>query len=141
MKQTPVSLRQYALEQITLLLGRVAFEIRRARKKSDDDAVHDLRVSIRRFTQALRVFDDVLPDGEARRIRKQLRPVMELAGKVRNLDIARELVREAKIRHDGLLDQLSAERRSSRQQLMDALRELLSRDFSSRWRERLQLNS
>jgi hypothetical protein len=24
---------------------------------------------------------------------------------------------------------------------MDALRELLSRDFSSRWRERLQLNS
>jgi CHAD domain-containing protein len=142
MKQAPLSLRHYATEQISARLGRVAFEVRRARKKSDDDTVHDLRVSIRRFTQALRVFDDLLPDGEGRRVRKQLRPVMKLAGEVRNLDIARELVRESKTAQNAaLLDQLSAERRSSRQHLMEALRDLLSRDFSGRWRERLQLNA
>jgi CHAD domain-containing protein len=141
MKDAAQSLQQYALEQTAMRLGRVAFEIRRTRRKADDEAVHDLRVSIRRFTQALRVFQDLLPAGQARKIRKRLRSIMTIAGEVRNLDIAREMVMESKIRQaQSLPDALSQERRDAERRLKDALRRLYASDFSDHWRQRLELN-
>jgi CHAD domain-containing protein len=141
MKDAAQSLQQYALEQTAMRLGRVAFEIRRTRRKADDEAVHDLRVSIRRFTQALRVFQDLLPAGQARKIRKRLRSIMTIAGEVRNLDIAREMAKESGIRQaQSLPDALGEERRDAERRLKDALRRLYASDFSDHWRQRLELN-
>lgn len=56
-----------------------------------EDAVHDLRVSIRRLLEALRAFKPQIDKHERRHLRKQLRRIMRAAGQARNLDIAVEL--------------------------------------------------
>jgi inorganic triphosphatase YgiF len=86
--QPPI--RQYAVEQITSRLGRLVFECKRCGKALDPDAVHDLRVSIRRLNQSLRTFGSLLPDGEPRKVRRQARRLMRLAGEIRNRDVALE---------------------------------------------------
>ena len=136
------TIRQYAKQQTAARLGRVVFELRRARKPANEEAIHHLRVAIRRFAQATRVFSTLIPDGESKKIRKKLRGVMKLAGEVRNLDIARTLIRESKVAHGGpLLEQVAAERKEAVRRLAEALRELADRDFSTRWRQRLQLDT
>ena len=67
---------------------------------------------------------------------------MKLAGEVRNLDIARTLIKESKVAHARpLLDHVAAERKEAMRRLADALRDLADRDFSTRWRQRLQLDA
>jgi CHAD domain-containing protein len=141
MKNAAPSIAGFANEQTATRLGRVVFELRRARRKADEDAVHDLRVSIRRFTQALRVFPNLLPEGQAKKIRKRLRPVMKIAGEVRNLDIAAELVKESKIpRGRALIEALAVERRAAQRRLKEALRQLDGAGLADRWRRRLALD-
>jgi CHAD domain-containing protein len=135
-----MTMRQYAVDQVAQRLRRVAFELKRAKAKMDDEAVHDLRVSIRRFSQSLRVFSSLLPKSEARKIRKKLRRVMKIAGEVRNLDIAAQMVAESKIRGlKPLLTEITESRKELQRQLLETLRQLANRDFTTRWRERLQL--
>ena len=134
------SLRDYAVDHVASRLGRLAFEVRRARKKMDDEAVHDLRVSIRRFTQSLRVFAALLSKREARHIRVRLRELMHLAGAVRDLDIARELILQSRIPvGPALLAGLAAQRKEAQRALADELHHFVRRDLTSRWRERLHL--
>ena len=98
------------------------------------DAVHDLRVAIRRLNQCLRLFRDFFPPGEARSIRRQLRKLMDLAGDVRNYDIAVELVKKSKT---PVIPELATERRRARRKLVNALNAWSRRDSSQKWRERL----
>jgi CHAD domain-containing protein len=136
-----MTIRAFAVQQIAQRLGRVAFESRRVRKSPGDDAVHDLRVSIRRFSQAVRVFSRLLPEAPARKIRKRLRAIMKLAGEVRNLDIAAELITASRLEGSRpLAQQLAADRKEAARHLVEALRQLNQRDFSTRWRERLELD-
>ena len=64
-----LTLRQYAHETLRSRLGRVAFELRHTRQSLDAERIHDLRVSIRRLTAALRIFGDAVPAAEAKRVR------------------------------------------------------------------------
>jgi CHAD domain-containing protein len=57
-------------------------------RRLDKETVHQLRVSIRRLQAALRLM------GQTKN-RRSLRPLMQLAGAVRNCDITLELVRKA----------------------------------------------
>jgi CHAD domain-containing protein len=135
-----VNIHDYAAEQVARRLGRVAFEIHRAGRKTDDEAVHDLRVSIRRLTQALRVFSRLLPAREARKIRKRLGPLLKLAGRVRDIDVARELIAASRVPGTRTWTaRLAAEREEARRALATEIYSFLSRDFTERWRERLQL--
>jgi CHAD domain-containing protein len=90
-------MRRYALEQISGLLNRLAFEVEHARAVRDADAVHDLRVTIRRFGRSLRAFSPFVPPRAVKQIKNQLRHMMDLAGEVRNRDITMDLLREAQI--------------------------------------------
>lgn len=75
------------------LAGRVArFNQMRqaAARRLDKETVHQLRVSIRRLQAVLRLMDQA-------ENRRALRPLMQLAGAVRNCDIALELVRAARL--------------------------------------------
>ena len=47
---------QFASAQAARLLGKLAIQVRHAAKHPNEDAIHDLRVSIRRFSQCLREF-------------------------------------------------------------------------------------
>ncbi len=90
-------MRKYALEHVAALLDRLTLEVEHSRAARDVDAVHDLRVTIRRFGQSLRVFAPYLPKHAVRQVRAQLHHIMELAGEVRNRDITMELLVEAKM--------------------------------------------
>ena len=74
---------EYANAQASSRLGALAFEVHRASQTPDADAIHDLRVNIRRFAQSLLVFRSLLPQKEARKVRKRLRRMMDLAGAIR----------------------------------------------------------
>lgn len=134
-------LREYARETLRTRLGRVAFELRHARQSLDAERIHDLRVSIRRFTAALRIFADALPPGEAKRVKKDLKEIMGPAGAVREVDIALELASGAGIPESSpLLAILRAQRTEGERRLLEGIRAAWRRDASMRWRERLQLN-
>ena len=135
-----LTLRDYALETLRSRLGRVAFELRHTRHSVEEERIHDLRVSIRRLTAAMRIFADVLPAGEARRVRKDLKEIMEPAGTVRELDIALELAGRAGIeRSSPLVAILQAQRAEGERRLLEGIRAAWHRNASLRWRERLQL--
>jgi CHAD domain-containing protein len=134
------AIRRYAVEQTARLLGRLVFEIHRAARTHDPDAIHDLRVSIRRFNQGLRVFSQFFPAREARKIRRRLRVIMDAAAKVRDRDIARELFLLAGVAGvEPICQTLAAQRRENEIELRDLLKRFETRDYSSRWRARLGL--
>ena len=135
---TPIP--RFALRQTRALLRRLATRANRAAKAGDEEAIHDLRVAIRRFTQALRVFGQFLPRGKTRKIRRRLKDIMNAAAEVRNRDIALDMVGDAELGPDSPLPGvLRAQREEARRNLVRLLKKWNSRDFSRRWREQLEL--
>jgi CHAD domain-containing protein len=109
--------------------------MRRVRHGAGEEAVHDLRVSLRRFFAALRIFRDLFPRRHADRIRKELRLVLKLAGEVRNRDIALALAQEAGVGPRAAVTLgLHRQRKESVHVLKNALHQAESRDVAQRWR-------
>ena len=130
------SLKDYAKAQIEARLSKTLFEMRRARRGADAEGVHDLRVSLRRLFAALRVFRDLFARKHAGRIRKELRPVLKLAGEVRNRDIGLALAQEAGVGSRAAARvALQRERKAAASVLRTALRQAESRDVAHRWRK------
>jgi CHAD domain-containing protein len=135
-----MEMQKYALQQARSLLGRVAFEARHVVKSATPDSVHDLRVSIRRLSQCLRAFRGFFPRGAAKRVRQQLRPVMDEASEVRNRDIAVELSRKAGLPADSpLFTELSLERKQACHLLARCLEQWNDRNRFGKWRSALGL--
>lgn len=135
-----IPVRDYAAEQTSMLLRRLAFQASQTAKMADVDAVHDLRVSIRRLTQCLRLFSQFFPRGRSKKIRQRLEAVMELASEVRNRDTALQLMPGAPPLPDSTLAQvLSRERKEAERSLVAALQRWNRRSFHKRWRSRLGL--
>jgi CHAD domain-containing protein len=133
-------LREYAAEHTSTLLGRLVFEIHRSIRSRDADAIHDLRVAIRRFSQCLRVFDSTLPQREARKIRKRLRELIHSAAEVRDCDIAAELLsRYGGAARPAVGGQIERRRKEAELRLVSLLTTLDRSGFSSRWRAALEL--
>ena len=136
----PVPMRVFARRQTRTLLRRVANQLNRASQPAGPEAVHDLRVAIRRFSRCLRLFSQFLPRGKAKRVRRQLRDVMDLAAAVRDRDIALELLKQARVpARASLAVTLRRERREAGLKLRAAARRLGQRDFSRKCRAWLRL--
>ncbi len=127
---------RFASTQAQRLLGKLAFQVRRAAKRPDEDAIHDLRVAIRRLSQCLREFRAFFPKRENKKILKQLDRLMDLAGEMRNRDIAIELLGPGE---RVLAVRLRAEREHAKSNLAAALIKWRSRDFSRKWRPWLEV--
>ena len=84
------NIAEYAVLQAAARLDRIAYQMGVLRKSKNADTVHDLRVSIRRFTSCLKVYPQFFPAKESKKIRKRLKKVMKAAGEVRDRDIALE---------------------------------------------------
>ena len=141
-RQAPLSveMRQYVQEQTAARLGRFAYQVGRSSQLLEAEAIHDLRVSIRRFSQCLRAFRQFFPRGKRKKIRRYLRSLMGLAGAVRNQDIAMELVARAGIPAGSTLMQGLRRRRGQAQQaLLAALKQWTRADLSRKWRAKLEL--
>src|SRR5438552_3388374 len=83
---------RFAAAQAARLLGKLAFQVRHAAKRPNEKAIKDLRVSIRRLSQCLDEFRQFFPRHHVKKILKQLGKVMDMAAKMRNRDVAIELI-------------------------------------------------
>ncbi|HLJ14085.1 MAG TPA: CHAD domain-containing protein [Bryobacteraceae bacterium] len=131
---------RYAREQAANLLARFAFEVRRAVKSHDASSIHGLRITGRRFDEALLLFAPFFPEKELRKVRKRLRRLMELAGNVRNHDVVLVLAKSLGLTaEDSAVRKLRETRSDAARNLGTLLKKFVRRDFSSRWRGRLDL--
>ncbi len=134
-------MRQYVDEQVRTRLGRLVFEVHRCAKSREVEAVHDLRVAIRRFNQSLRTFLSLLPRREAVRVRKRTRRLMRQSAEIRNRDIALQfLARGGFPQRSTLRSRLERERRQAETLLAEMLQRFTKKDYSARWRAALELN-
>jgi CHAD domain-containing protein len=134
------TMREYAVLQTAVLLRRLAFQVNRAAKSGEAEAIHDLRVAIRRFNRALRAFAQFFPGGSGKKVRRQLAQVMEAAGGVRDRDITLELLAEAGIPpQSAIVVRMGTERRHASRELTRELRRWRTRSFSRKWRGQLEL--
>jgi len=132
-------MRDYARLQTAILLRRFAFQVSRTARNTDADSIHDLRVSIRRLSQCLRIFAEFYPGNAAKKLRRQMSDLMSAAAAVRDLDIAVELGAESGLSHDApVIQSLETERRQAARRLALTARRW-NKDFSRKWRARLEL--
>ena len=89
----------------------------RARERPDADAVHDLRVAIRRLRACLTAFPQVFRRRPAQRLRRRLRRVFRRAGAVRDADIAIEMQGELGKLDRGLVKQRKSQAKRLRRLL------------------------
>jgi CHAD domain-containing protein len=137
-----MTMLEHVHTQTATLLRRLAYQVSQAAKSCDEEAVHDLRVSIRRLNRCLQVFAKFFPDNSAKKIRRRLRTLMEAAGQVRDLDIALGLAADAGLdRKAALLYRMAEARRQARRNLLHEVRLWKGRGFSKRWRTTLGLNA
>ena len=133
-------MREYVGLQTGILLRRVASQMIKATHTADADAVHDLRVAIRRLSRCLRVFAQFYPGRSWKQIRRRLADLMDACGAVRDRDIAIELVEQAGVPAGSpLVRQLDAERRAAHLELRLELQHWKAAGFSRQWRERLEV--
>ena len=123
--------RPFAIEQARHQLTHLSAQISRAVKSCNPVAVHDLRVSIRRFTQAIAVTN-------MRKNRRRLKKIMSLAGDVRNCDIALKFNNRFKGPHAvHLQSKLEECRKESEGPLIAELIKWRDRRLSLKWRAAL----
>ena len=115
---------RFARAQAARLRKRLRKQVRRAVKNPDEEAIHDLRVSIRRLSECLKEFRQFLPQRKTKRTLKRLHRWMDLASEIRNRDIAIELAGEDAAE---LVANLHREREMARRKVTRAL---------VRWRRR-----
>jgi CHAD domain-containing protein len=130
----------FSRKDVSTRLGDLVFQVHAAASDSDAEAVHDLRVAIRRLGQSLRVFSMLLPKAETKRIRKRLGKVLDLAGAVRDIDVALEMLDAAGVAaNEPLHKRLARERNRAEQQLIERIKKWSRSDFSAKWRSDLEL--
>src|SRR5262245_27813007 len=88
--------RQFAVEQVDRLLGRLALQISRTLRPHDGNSVHDLRIAIRRFSLALLVFAPYFPAKDVKKIRRRLQEIMAPAREFRDCDLVLNLLSGSK---------------------------------------------
>jgi CHAD domain-containing protein len=127
----------FAESRITYLLRKVTAGIRQTLRSARPDAVHDLRVSIRRFDQALLLFEPLLDRKDVRRTRRKLKQIRNLAGDIHTCDIAAQRLLQ---RFTAIRENLDTRRREESRSLIAALRSWINKDYSSTLKPRLKTN-
>jgi CHAD domain-containing protein len=141
MKPGTTSLAEFAEAQAAERLETLADSLRQAGKQPGHAApIHDLRVSIRRFKQALRVFKDRWDRGHYRKMRRKLRKLMDLCAAVRNYDIAFEVLEAAGVPAAGdLKTYLRKQRSQAESDLSKQLEGWKAQEILRPWRGWLRL--
>jgi CHAD domain-containing protein len=133
-------MREFVRLQTGDVLRRLASQVNRTARTGDADAIHDLRVAIRRLSRCLRVFAQFYRGQAWKKIRRRLADLMDACGSVRDRDIAIGLLQKAGVPPASpLLRQLAQERRAADRELRRELLRWKQRGFSRRWRARLEL--
>jgi len=133
-------MREFARLQTATLLLRLAAQVKQTAESSDAEAVHDLRVAVRRLSRALRSFAQFFPGKSWKRIRKRLSGLMNLTAAVRDNDVALELLEKAGIsKRARVALAVEKRRREAAANLRRELHAWLTRNFAHEWRGELEL--
>ena len=133
-------MRDYVRQQTALLMNRLSIAVNRAARDGDEQAIHDIRVAMRRLSRCLKVFAAFYPDGSWRKIRRRIAGLMTAAGAVRDCDIAIELAIRAGVpRRSAVVLQLAAHRRKTGRDLLLEVRRWKQRNYARQWHSRLEL--
>ena len=133
-------MKKYAQARIAALIAKMATQAKRAAESADDEAVHDLRVSIRRLSRGLRAFAQFFPGKSWKQARRELSDLMDCAAGVRDRDIAIELLEKAGLEPKaGVIAIIAKERTAAAKALQQALRDWRERDAPRQWRGALKL--
>jgi len=139
MNNARASIHDYAAEQMNHLLTTLVFQIHRAAKRVGPDEIHDVRVSIRRFSQGLELFVGFYPKWEVKKIERRLTRMMKLTNEIRDRDIGLEYLGNS--RKNTLRRRLVRERLEHQREFIEMVRRWTARDFSKKWRTALSLHN
>jgi len=127
-------MRDFVQRQTTDLLAKLSAEIERAAGDRHPDAIHDLRVAIRRLSRCLRVFSQFYPGRSWKKARAQLSELMHAAGAVRDRDIALELLGKAGFSaRAAIAVRLRKERSEAHRELVAVVRRWRDRARAQKW--------
>ena len=130
MKLDPIS--KYAVKETKLRLQRFSKNLRHAAKHSEDpEAIHDLRVSIRRVVQAFNTFRDLLAPAPVKKLRRRLHKVLDLCAAVRNCDIALVLLDQVGIATGASVSRLKKTRGEAAEKLHRSLKKERSKHHAA----------
>lgn len=131
-------MRQFARQQTAALLDRLEAVVDRAAHSGDAEAIHDVRVCMRRVSCCLRVFAPLYPDRHWKKIHRRIGRLMSAAGAVRDCDIAIELAGRCGMapRH-AIVTRLAARRDQAGRALLAEIRRWRRHDYPRQWRRRL----
>jgi CHAD domain-containing protein len=129
-------MESFAVQKIQELIDNSVFAIHEALRLHDSDAVHRMRVSLRRLQQALRIFEQYLKKSGVRRVRRQVRKCIVAGGELRNHDIAIELLEK----HGKDVPEIHSARKASKRAFRSTLRQVTDKDLGLKWRSELGLS-
>ncbi|HKE21473.1 MAG TPA: CHAD domain-containing protein [Bryobacteraceae bacterium] len=133
-------MRDYVQQQTAALLTKLAAEVDRAAGDATPDAIHDLRVSIRRLSRCLRAFAQFYPGRSWKKARAELSDLLHTAGEVRDRDIALEMLAKAgMVRRSVIIAKLEAQRAKAHGELVNEIRRWRDRKITGKWRSRLEV--
>jgi CHAD domain-containing protein len=125
-------------QSVSGLLDHLGTEMHKAIKKTGPDAVHDVRVAIRRVRECLDVFSPAFPGDAVKKIDKKLSKVLKAAGELRNLDIAIELLKIPGVaKLVGLTRDVRRERVRQARDFADTLAQLDDGNVAEKWKKKL----
>lgn len=134
------SILRFSAEQSTGFLRALNLQAARALKFPGIEAVHDLRVAVRRFRQISKILKPWLPREESRLLRRELKELMGRAGWVRDRDIALDLLRAIEVpKNRRIVSELHQVRATSAHALHECLHDFQLRDTGAAWRRALKL--
>lgn len=120
------------MKLLTHLFEDLAAKMRRTAAAAGIDAVHDLRVSVRRATAGLRIYQSQLP--EARRLSKEIKAIRDWAAAVRDRDVTCQLLRRHRLpTSDPAYCYLQGQRDLAASHLQKFLAAQLRQDRPRRW--------
>jgi len=118
------------MKSVEKMIDELVTQMRRTAESPDIDAVHDLRVSVRRATEGIRIFKPA-----ERRLRKEIKAIREGAAAVRDRDVTRQILRRHRLpASDPACIYLQGQRDLAASQLQQFLNLQLRRDRPARWR-------
>jgi len=133
-------MKKYVQMQISGLLAKLTAQVKHASENADEEAVHDLRVAIRRLSRGLRAFGQFFPGKSWKQIRVELSELMDKAAAVRDRDITVELLEKAGVTNRAqVITTLVTERSAAAKALREALHDWISRNAPRQWKGALEL--
>ncbi|MBC7928013.1 MAG: CHAD domain-containing protein [Bryobacteraceae bacterium] len=130
------TMREFGSAQTTDRLEDAAKAIRKAAAAPEEDAVHKMRVAIRRLQQSLRLFEQFFRTKGVKQVRRDLKAIMTTAGEVRNFDIAISLgAKRASFRKP-----LQERRHQAQNEFLAVLGGVGASELPDRWKSKLELS-